>query len=213
MEYNDEIFPSPEIMAKMTSAFSASVSTQCAQVDICEMTEYRQKAELEEILRLLNFCEGFLKWIESSDANFDDIKQLLEQINKDKIEAMCCCGRHRLDYRFACDRDKNGCMLPRKEHCNNHKDGCHDKCDYKNDCGDFCCDPCGDFDWNKGFDRCKDKDFNRNCKDYCKCELEIIDRVIKLLTLRNSIIDKECMIRLIKSRMDTFKLIFNKYCK
>lgn len=59
---------------------------------------------------------------------------------------------------------------------------------------------------------CED-DFNDRCCDYCKCELEILDRILKLLTLKNSMTDKECMIRLIKSRTDMINLIFNNYCK
>ncbi len=58
---------------------------------------------------------------------------------------------------------------------------------------------------------CED-DFNDRCCDYCKCELEILDRILKLLTLKNSMADKECMIRLIKSRTDMINLIFNNYC-
>ena len=122
--------------------------------------QYRQKAEIEEIFRLLNQCEVFFKWLESEDENFEGIKNLIERISKDKITTQGCCGRHGLDYRYVCD-----------------------------------------------------KDFNKICCDYCKCEMEIIDRVIKLLTLKNSIVDKECMMRLIKSRMDTLKLVFGKYCK
>ena len=166
MEYNDELLPNAEIMSKMSKEYNKNVEVNSAQVEICEMSEYRQKAEIEEILRLLSCCESFFKWLEGKDVDFAEIKKLLENIRDDKITTQGCCHRHGLDYRYACESD-------------------------------FCV--------------CKD--FNNNCKNYCKCELEIIDRVIKLLTLRNSIVDKECMIKLIKSRMDTFKLIFNKYCK
>ena len=60
---------------------------------------------------------------------------------------------------------------------------------------------------------CCDKDFNRNCCNYCKCEMELIDKIIKILTLKNSIVDKQCMIKLLKSRMDILQLVFSKYAK
>lgn len=159
--YNDESLPSAEIMSKMNNEYNnAHIESVDMQVDICEMGEYRQKAEIEEIFRLLQYAEGFLKWLESKDANLDDIEKLLQQTAQDKITAQNCCGRYGLDYRYACD-----------------------------------------------------KDFDHNCKDYCKCEMEILDRVIKLLSLKHSIIDKQCMIKLLQSRMDVLKFIFNKYCK
>ena len=43
--------------------------------------------------------------------------------------------------------------------------------------------------------------------------MEIIEKVIKLLSLKHSIIDKQCMIKLIQSRMDALKLIFHNYVK
>lgn len=60
---------------------------------------------------------------------------------------------------------------------------------------------------------CCDKDFNKNCCNYCKCEMELIDKIIKILTLKNSIVDKQCMIKLIKSRMDILQHFFNVYAK
>lgn len=60
---------------------------------------------------------------------------------------------------------------------------------------------------------CCDNDFNKNCCNYCKCEMELIDKIIKILTLKNSIVDKQCMIKLLKSRMDILQLVFNKYAK
>ena len=60
---------------------------------------------------------------------------------------------------------------------------------------------------------CCDKDFNRNCCDYCKCEMELIDKIIKILTLKNSIADKQCMIKLLKSRMDILQHFFCVYAK
>ncbi len=60
---------------------------------------------------------------------------------------------------------------------------------------------------------CCDKDLNRNCCNYCKCEMELIDKIIKILTLKNSIVDKQCMIKLLKSRMDILQLVFSKYAK
>ena len=138
MEYNDEVMPSAEIMSKMTNEFKRLVVAENTQVEVCEMTEYRQKIELEEILRLLNYCESFFKWIEGEDSGFNEIKQLLEQINKDKIETLSCC-RKGLDYRYACDRDLNGCL--KRDCCDHNKCG-HDKC------GD-CFDPCGHVDWHQ----------------------------------------------------------------
>lgn len=159
MLYNDEQFPTTEILSKMNEAYNV----QNNKAEVCDVGEYRQLAELEEIFRLLNYCESFLKWLEGKDNNFEDIKKLIEQTERDKVMTESCCGRRRLDYRYGC--------------CNN------------------------------------EKDFNKNCTNYCKCEMEILDKVIKLLTLRNSIVDKECMIRLAKNRMDMLKLIFNKYSK
>ena len=159
MIYNDEMLPTQEIISKMNSDFNShNVSALSAQVELCEMTEYRQKAELEDIFRLLTCAEEFFKWLEGK-GDFEDIKKLLENTIADKITTQGCCGRN-LDYRYACDND-----------------------------------------------------FNHNCKEYCKCEMEIIDKVIKILSLKNSIIDKQCMIKLIQSRMDALKFIFGKYCK
>lgn len=162
MNYNDELMPTTEIMTKMNNEFNKPNVDKLSlnQIEICEMNEYRQKAEIEEIYRLLQYAEGFFKWLESKDDNLDEIKKLLEQTLSDKIITQGCCGRHGLDYRYACD-----------------------------------------------------KDFNHSCQDYCKCEMEIIDKVIKLLSLKHSIIDKQCMIKLLQSRMDTLKFIFYKYCK
>ena len=161
MKYNDESLPSAEIMSKMNNEFNKpNVEMMSTQVEICEMGEYRQQAEIEEIYQLLQYCESFFKWLEGKDNNFDEIKNLLEKTISDKTTTLGCCGRHGLDYRYACD-----------------------------------------------------KDFNDNCKDYCKCEMEIIEKVIKLLALKNSIVDKQCMIKLVQSRMEALKLIFGKYCK
>lgn len=60
---------------------------------------------------------------------------------------------------------------------------------------------------------CCDGNFNKNCCDYCKCEMELIDKIIKILTLKNSIVDKECMIKLLKSRMDVLQFVFSKYSR
>lgn len=155
MQYNDEQFPNAEILSKMNSLYNSQ------QVEICELGEYRQTAELEEIFRLLNCCEGFFRWLEGKDVNFNELNKLIEQTVKDKVTTESCCGKRCLDYRYVCD----------------------------------------------------DKDFNKNCSNYCKCEMEIIDKIIKLLALKNSIIDKQCMIKLAKNRMDVLRLIFNKYCK
>ena len=161
MLYNDDQIPTAEILSKMNDAYHVKNT----QVEVCDLNEYRQIAEIEEILNLLHYCENFFKWIEGKDSNFDEIKDLIEQTQKDKIMTLGFCGKRGLDYRYGC------------------------------------CEPP------------KNNDFNKNCNNYCKCEMEIIDKVIKLLTLRNSIIDKECMIRLAKNRMDMLKLIFNKYSK
>lgn len=155
MKYNDEQLPTVETLSKMNEAYSKDLP-----VEVCELGEYRQVAEIEEILRLLSYCESFLKWLESNDLNSGDIKDLIKQTQRDKVITESCCGRRGLDYRYACE-----------------------------------------------------KDFNQNCKNYCKCEMEIIDKVIKLLSLRNSIIDKQCMIKLIGSRMEMLRMIFGKYCK
>lgn len=155
MNYNDEQFPNAEILSIMQEEYLKENS-----VEICEVGEYRQVAELEEILRLLSYCEGFLRWLESKDLDNKEIENLINQTQKDKVIAESCCGRRNLDYRYACD-----------------------------------------------------KDFNHNCKNYCKCEMEIIDKIIKLLSLRNSIIDKQCMIKLIGSRMEMLRMIFGRYCK
>ena len=157
MNYNDEQFPSVDILSKMNDEFNKTHLS----VEVCEVNEYRQVAELEDIFRLLGYCEEFFKWLEGKDNNFEDIKKLIEQTQKDKVITESCCGKRCLDYRYGC--------------C--------------------------------------EKDFNKNCKEYCKCEMEILDKVIKLLTLRNSIVDKECMIRLAKNRMEMLRLIFGKYCK
>lgn len=160
MIYNDEILPTQDIITKMNSDFNKqTVSVFGVQVELCEMSEYRQEAEIEEIFRLLTCAESFFKWLEGK-GEFEDIKKLLDNTILDKITAQNCCGRRPLDYRYACD-----------------------------------------------------KDFDNNCKDYCKCEMEIIDKVIKLLSLKNSIVDKQCMIKLIQSRMAALKLIFGKYCR
>lgn len=66
---------------------------------------------------------------------------------------------------------------------------------------------------NLDYRYCCDKDFNRNCCDYCKCEMELIDKIIKILTLKNSIADKQCMIKLLKSRMDILQHFFCAYAK
>ena len=158
MLYNDDQFPNAEILSKMNNAYNKK---DC-QVEVCEIGEYRQLAELEEIFKLLNYCEEFFKWLEGKDGSFEDIKKLIDQTKEDKVVAESCCGKRGLDYRYGC---------------------------------------------------CDSKDFNKNCNNYCKCEMEILDKVIKLLTLRNSIVDKECMIRLAKNRMDMLRLIFNKYSK
>ena len=165
MEYNDELMPNAHIMAKMSQEFNIKENSQ-KTIEICEMSNYRQKAEIEEILRLIHYCEDFFKWLEGKDADFKELEYLIEQTESDKITTQSCCGHYRLDYRYACESDFEVC-----------------------------------------------RDFNKNCKNYCKCELEILDRVIKLLALRHSIVDKECMLKLMKNRMDAFKLIFNKYCK
>ena len=157
MMYDDEKLPNAETLAIMNSEYNKNDT----QVRVCEINEYRQIAELEDIFRLLNYCEEFFKWLEGKDNNFKDIKELINQTQKDKVMAESCCGRRGLDYRYGC--------------C--------------------------------------EKDFNKNCSNYCKCEMEILDKIIKLLTLRNSIVDKECMIRLAKNRMDMLRLIFGKYCK
>ena len=150
--YNDEQLPSVEVLEKMNSEFK--------QVEVCEVGEYRQRAEVEEIYSKLLVCENFFKWLESTDPSFSAIKQLLNNVNTDKINTLACCGRGGLDMRYACE-----------------------------------------------------KDFNNNCCNYCNCEMEIIDKVIKLLSLKNSIVDKQYMIKLVSSRMQALKLIFNKYCK
>ena len=160
MIYNDEILPSEEIISKMNNDYvGQSVSVFNVQTDIPEMTEYRQKAELEDIFRLLTQAEEFFKWLEGK-SDFEDIEKLLKNTMSDKITTQNCCGRRPLDYRYACD-----------------------------------------------------KDFDHNCKEYCKCEMEIIDKVIKILSLKNSIVDKQCMIKLLQSRMDALRLIFGKCCK
>lgn len=151
MEYDDFLLPNTEIMSKMQAEFEG--------VTICDMTQEKQKAELDEIFRLLNYCQGFLKWLEGEDGDFEELKKLIEETEKNKVSTAGNCCRRDLDYRYVCD-----------------------------------------------------KDFNQNCCNYCKCELEILDRVIKLMTLKSSIIDKQCMMRLLKSRMDTLKLVFNRYC-
>lgn len=162
MNYNDELMPNAEIMSKMNNEFNQNKANiqSIGQIEICEMGEYRQRAEIEEIFGLLQHIEYFFKWLENTDSNANEIKELLEKTISDKIYAQSCCGRHGLDYRYACD-----------------------------------------------------KDFNNNCQNYCKCEMEIIDRVIKLLSLKNSIIDKQYMIKLLQSRMDALKFIFSRYCK
>ena len=162
MIYDDELMPTTEIMSKMNNEYNNNnvVSALDVQIEVCEMNEYRQKAEMEEIFSLLSCVEEFFKWLESKDASIGDIKKLLEQATSDKITAQGCGGRCGLDYRYACDND-----------------------------------------------------FNHNCQEYCKCEMEIIDKVIKILSLKNSIIDKQCMIKLLQSRMDALKFIFNRYCK
>lgn len=157
MTYNDEQFPTAEILSKMNEEFS----NKNTQVEVCEINEYRQIAELEDIFKMLSFCEEFFKWLEGKDNNFEGIKNLIDQTRRDKVIAENFCGKRCLDYRYGC--------------C--------------------------------------EKDFNNNCKNYCKCEMEILDKIIKLLTLKNSIVDKECMIRLAKNRMDMLRLVFGKYCK
>lgn len=60
---------------------------------------------------------------------------------------------------------------------------------------------------------CCNNDFNKNCCDYCKCEMELMDKIIKILTLKNSIADKQCMMKLLKNRMDVLQFVFNAYAK
>ena len=75
------------------------------------MGEYKQKAEMEDIFRLLEECEGFLKWLECKDDNFFELKELLKRTHSDKIVAQGCSGRYGLDYRYACDDDfKKNCF-------------------------------------------------------------------------------------------------------
>lgn len=154
--YNDDCIADGEMIEKMNVEYHKSEG-------LCEISELRQMAEVDEIFALLIKCETFFKWLENKDLdNSEFISKLLNETEKDKVEALSCGCRRGLDYRYAC--------------C--------------------------------------DKDFNRNCCDYCKCEMEIIDKIIKILTLKNSIVDKQCMIKLLKSRMDILQLVFNKYaCK
>ena len=159
MIYNDDQLPSVDILAKMNNEFY----NKNTQVEVCDVSEYRQIAELEDIFRLLTYCEEFFKWLEGKDNNFEGIKELIKKTQDDKVTTAGCCGKRGLDYKYG-----------------------HGNCD---------------------------KDFNKNCTNYCKCEMEILDKIIKLLTLKNSIVDKECMVRLAKNRMDMLKLIFGKYCR
>ena len=71
MNYNDELMPTTEIMTKMNNEFNKPNVDKLSlnQIEICEMNEYRQKAEIEEIYRLLQYAEGFFKWLESKDDN------------------------------------------------------------------------------------------------------------------------------------------------
>ena len=161
MRYNDELIPNTEIMSKMNNEYSERrVKMESAQLEINEKTEFRQKAEMEDVFRLLGYCEEFLKWLEGKDSNLSGLREILEKTTSDRVVAQGCCGGYKLDYRYACD-----------------------------------------------------KDFNHNCQDYCKCEIEIIDKIIKILSLKHSIVDKQCMIKLLQSRMDVFKFIFHRYCK
>jgi len=160
MNYNDEMLPDGELINVMNSEYNSAISDVLIQAELNEMGEHRQRAEMEEIFRLLEQCETFFKWLEGKDENFSELKELLAKTHFDKIVAQGCSGKYRLDYRYACDND-----------------------------------------------------FNKNCCDYCKCEMEVIDKIIKLLSLKHSIVDKQCMIKLIQSRMDTLKLVFHKYIK
>lgn len=163
MEYNDELMPSAEIMSKMAKELDKSINIESTQVEICEMTELRQKAELEELFRLLSMCESFFKWIEGDK---DQLKEMIDTTKSDIVTIEGCCNRYGLDYRYACEEDFHPC-----------------------------------------------KDFDKDCKKYCKCEFEILDKIIKLLSLKNSIIDKQCMFRLMKNRMDIFRTFFDRYCR
>ena len=161
MEYLDDKLPTVEVVEKMNTEYKLNnISSMGAQVEVCELTEYQQKAEVEEIYQMLQMCEAFFKWLESQD-DFEGLRNLLDKTKQDKIQTLGCCGRYGLDYRYVCDKDFH-----------------HD-----------------------------------NCADYCKCEMEIIDRVIKLLSLKNSIVDKQCMMKLLQSRMEALRLIFGRYCR
>jgi hypothetical protein len=76
MIYNDDQLPSVDILAKMNNEFY----NKNTQVEVCDVSEYRQIAELEDIFRLLTYCEEFFKWLEGKDNNFEGIKELIKRL-------------------------------------------------------------------------------------------------------------------------------------
>ena len=107
MKYNDELIANADIMSVMNKEYNMPTPSESIkiQAELEEMGEYRQMAEMEDVFRLLDYCEEFLKWLEGKDDNFFALKKLLENTHNDKILAQNCCGRYGLDYRYACDDD------------------------------------------------------------------------------------------------------------
>ena len=160
MEYNDFKLPNDIEVASMNEEFNNKVITlKTNQMEVCEMGELRQKAELEDIFIKLKYCEGFFNWLEGQDSSFNELKKIISHTQNDAVTTLGCCGRYGLDYRYACPET------------------------------------------------------NYSCANYCRCEMEILDKIIKLMTLKSGIVDKNCMITLLKSRMEILRLVFGKYCK
>ena len=161
MEYDDYKMPSDVEVNSMAKEFNENtVTTLSGQVEVCELSELRQRAELTDIFAKLKYCESFFKWLENQDSSFEELESIIIHTKNDQITALSCCGRHGLDYKYACADD-----------------------------------------------------FHGSCSNYCRCEMEVIDKIIKLMSLKNSIVDKNCMITLLKSRMEILRLVFGKYCK
>ena len=55
--------------------------------------------------------------------------------------------------------------------------------------------------------------FHNCCADYCFCEMQLISKIIFLLSLQNCMLDKKLFMKLLKSRVESLSNVFTKYVK
>ena len=55
--------------------------------------------------------------------------------------------------------------------------------------------------------------FHNSCVDYCSCEMQLISKIIFLLSLQNCMLDKKMFLKLLNSRMETLSKVFNIYTR